>query len=228
MDFKFRLSTFVILLGAIFYFSSAFWVGAETRPPFIIHNVPFTSQAPLGEWSDPRQADGCEEAAIVMAMAWARGGGDIPAEEAKRDIVNISEYEKVIWGFFQDTSIADTARLMRDIYGHSGVMVQDDIGAENIKDALAAGNVVIVPINTQMTGLVKYKNGPPRHTVIAVGYDEQQDKIIMHDPYTGGAYDLQLSSSALNNSLWDYHSGIHLNAGPKRSAMIVVPKMPGY
>ncbi len=223
---KLLLSIPVAFLGIIFYFISAFGVTANLRPAFIVHNVPFTSQAPFGEWSDPRQADGCEEAAMVMAMAWARGGGDIPPEEAKRDILNISEYERVIFNFYQDTSIADTARLMREFYGHTAVTVQDNIDADDIKDALAAGNVVIIPINTRLTGLAKYQNGPTRHTVVAVGYDEQQDKIIMHDPYTGGPYDLQLSSAALNNSLWDYYSGIHLNSGPKRSAMITVPKLP--
>lgn len=215
----------IILTGVVFYFGSVFGVTANLRPQFILHNVPFTSQAPLGEWSDPRQADGCEEAAMVMAMAWARGGNDIPAEEAKRDILNISEYEKVIFGFFQDTSIADTARLLREYYGHNGIAVQNDIDAEDVKDSLAAGNVVIVPINTRLTGLAKYKNGPPRHTVIAVGYDDQQDKIIMHDPYTGGAYDFQLSSSTFNNSLSDYYSGNHAGTGPKRSAMISVSKI---
>lgn len=130
-----------------------------------------------------------------------------------------------LWGFFQDTSIADTARLIREVYGHTGATVQDGIDADSIKNALAAGNVVIIPINTRLTGLERYRNGPPRHTVVAVGYDDQQDKIIMHDPYTGGPYDLQLSSAVLNGALWDYHSGIHLNSGPKRTAMIIVPKM---
>ena len=35
---------------------------------FVLLNVPFTSQAPFGEWSDPRHQDGCEEAAALMAV----------------------------------------------------------------------------------------------------------------------------------------------------------------
>lgn len=133
MTHKLPFYSTIILSGVVFYFIAVYGVTANLRPQFIVHNVPFAKQAPFGEWNDPRQRDGCEEAAMVMAMAWARGGNEIPPEEAKRDIINISEYERVMFGFFQDTSIADTARLMREVYNHQGVTVQDNIDAEQNK-----------------------------------------------------------------------------------------------
>ncbi len=38
----------------------------------VTQSVPFTVQAPLGDWTDARQQDGCEEASVLMAMAWVR------------------------------------------------------------------------------------------------------------------------------------------------------------
>ncbi len=57
---------------------------ANLRQEWTVYNVPYVSQVPTGEWNDPRQIDGCEEAVMAMAIAWARGGADIPAEEARR------------------------------------------------------------------------------------------------------------------------------------------------
>ena len=37
------------------------------RQPTLIPDVPFTPQAPLGNWEDERQQAGCEEAAALMA-----------------------------------------------------------------------------------------------------------------------------------------------------------------
>lgn len=193
---------------------------AENRPQSTMLNVPYTSQAPFGEWWDPRQADGCEEAALVMAMTWLRGG-TIPLEEAKRDIVNLSEYERVRFGFYQDTSILSTADLLKEFYGHKNYVVQYGITAEDIKNELAGGRLVIIPLNTQQLGASLYRNGPIRHTVVAVGYDDQTDTITVHDPYFGGAY-VKLSSSSINTALWDYYSGNHLPLPPKMSAMLVV------
>lgn len=79
-------------------------LNANDRPGSVINNVPFAMQAPFGNWLDPRQADGCEESALIMAMRWIRGSTP-SKEEIERDIINISEYERVIFGFYQDTWI---------------------------------------------------------------------------------------------------------------------------
>ena len=41
----------------------------------VYYDVPFTSQAPLAEWDDPLQQDGCEEASSLMAASWAKWAG---------------------------------------------------------------------------------------------------------------------------------------------------------
>src|SRR3989344_6679608 len=53
----------------------------------VLLTVPFAAQAPFGEWSDPRQQDGCEEASTIMAMHWVRGDMSLTLEEAKKEIL---------------------------------------------------------------------------------------------------------------------------------------------
>ncbi|MDQ3018740.1 MAG: C39 family peptidase, partial [bacterium] len=152
-------------------------------------------------------------------------GNNVPPEEARRDIINMSEYERAMFGFYQDTSIDDTAMVLRDLYRNIAMIdVKKNISAEDIKNELAAGKLAIIPLNTRLTRHPLYRQGPIRHTVVAVGYDDQTDEIIIHDPYYSAGKYLRLSSAAVNRALWDYNSGIHLPNGPKRSAMIVVSR----
>ncbi len=193
------------------------------RPQSVYLNVPFAMQVPTGEWNDPRQKDGCEEASSIMAMAWVRGGS-VPAEEVRRDIINMSEYENVLYGFFEDTSAQDTATLIRNYYQHTGVTVTTDITTEHIKTAIANNHPVIIPINTRFLHHPLYRNGPIRHTVIVVGYDEALGEIVIHDPlYKNGAY-VHVSETQLDTALWNYDSGVHLPLPEHKTAMIEIWK----
>lgn len=206
-----------------------FPVTAQGRPQSVILNVPYVMQAPFGNWNDRRQQYGCEEAAIVMAMAWVRSATNSPTdtifkEEALRDIINMSEYEKVIYGFFEDTNAQDTARLIKDIYQHQNVEVKENISSETIKQELANNRVVIIPLNTRETGMSVYSNGPIRHTVIAVGYDDKNDEIIVHDPiFSGGEY-LWIPSERLDKALWNYTSGNLIPLPARTTALISIGK----
>jgi uncharacterized protein YvpB len=197
---------------------------AQSRPQSVHMNVPFTLQAPLQEWSDPRQADGCEEASIAMAMAWARGGATVPAEEFKRDIINMSEYERVIFGFYQDTSAQDTARVLKEFYQYHDVFIKEHISSEDIKQELANNRVVIIPLNVRQTGLAIYKYGPIRHTILAVGYDDTTNEIIVHDPYYSKAQNMRIPAAALDKALWNYTSGVHKPLPARTTALISVGK----
>lgn len=199
-----------------------FSINAQGRPQSTILGVAYASQLPFGERNDPRQADGCEEASMVMAMAWVNGGS-VPADEIKRDIVNISEYERMIFGFFEDTSAQDTARVMREFYRYDNVVVKENITTEDIKQELAANRLVILPINTRMTGLAMYAGGPVRHTVVVVGYDDKNDELIIHDPLYNNIQNYPVPASAIGKALSNYYSGVRL-AGNSGTALISVGK----
>ena len=198
---------------------------AFSRPQSLHNNVPFTLQAPLRDWSDPRQMDGCEEASIAMAMAWARGDNPyVPEEEFLRDIVNMSEYERVIFGFYQDTSAQDTARVMKEFYRHDNLFVLEHVTSDDIKLELANNRLVIIPLNVRLTGMPIYHNGPIRHTILAIGYDDTTNEIIIHDPYYASAKNLRIPAAALDKALWNYSSGVHKPLPDRTTALISVGK----
>ena len=79
------------------------------KPEFVLHDVPFVAQAPTGAWSDPRQQDGCEEAASYMAVLWARG--ELPPETLAKKVealLEISDWESQNYDEYHDTSALDT------------------------------------------------------------------------------------------------------------------------
>src|SRR3989344_4812592 len=73
----------------------------QVRKSFVLLNMPFTSQAPNGEWSDPRHQDGCEEAAALMAAEWSKCNSNcnrIEKNYAAREIEKIWEWEVENYG----------------------------------------------------------------------------------------------------------------------------------
>ena len=187
-------------------------------------SVPYASQIPLGNWRDPRQADGCEEASILMAMAWVNGAKDnasIPADEVERNIINISEYERVALGFYQDTSAQDTAKIMREYFQYYDIGLLENIGVEDIKLELAANRIVIIPINVHATGLPMYRGGPVRHTIVVVGYDDKNDELIIHDPLYKNIQNFWVPASAIGKGLSNYRSGVHLSGNTGTSLISI-------
>lgn len=187
-----------------------FSISAQSRPQSTLLNVPYASQVPLGNWNDPRQQDGCEEASIAMALAWVNSATYLMPEEVERDIIRTSEYERAMWGFFQDTNAQDTAKLLTDYYLYEDVIVKENITAEDIKMELASNRVVLITLNTRATGLPIYRTGPVRHTIVVTGYDDSTDKLVIHDPLYREIQNYWISSSAINKALRNYDSGNHL------------------
>ncbi len=213
-----RICTIITVI-VLSYYVSAPTGGAITTalPQTTLLNVPYASQAPLGEWSDPRQRDGCEEASIKMAMLWV-WGQNAPADEIRRDIINMSEYEKVMYGAFEDTSAGDTANLMQTFYRYPKVFVTYNISLLDVKIQIAAGNLVLLPVNASKL----YYNGPVRHTLVVTGFDDQTGEIIVHDSLKGA--NLRFKENILSQALGDYRTGVHLPLGERQTAMIVVSK----
>ena len=86
----------------------------------VLYDIPFTPQAPLAQWDDPRQEDGCEEASVLMAVYWLRGQGLTPLT-ARREIIAAAEYQKKEYGTF------------KDIVGYLKMVVLDGQGANIVE-----------------------------------------------------------------------------------------------
>src|SRR4030042_5130713 len=148
----------------------------------ILFAVPFTSQAPFGEWKEPAQHDGCEEASALMVVKWARGE-PLTREGAKSEIIAASNYENNQIGEFRDTSIEDTAEIIiKGYFQYSGVEVKNIVSPADIVRELENGNLVIVPANGRALGNPNYTApGPEKHMLVIRGYDYAQKEFITND-----------------------------------------------
>lgn len=193
-------------------------------PKNIKQKVSFSPQAPFGEWSDERQEDGCEEASIAMAYYWKQGKS-LTREQALAEIFALSSYEKKAYGYYNDTSAEDTAKLFRDYYKIDGVSALGDASADSIKRELLAGNLVITPMNGQELHNPYYTApGPPRHMILIIGYDDVKQEFITNDPGTRRGEGYRYPYQVFVNAIHDYPSGKNVPGVNGKRMMIVIKK----
>ncbi|TSC56103.1 MAG: Uncharacterized protein G01um101418_470 [Parcubacteria group bacterium Gr01-1014_18] len=183
---------------------------AETSPAkkMILHSVPFAVQAPFGLWSEPVFQSGCEEASIMMAMAWASGKGKITPEESQRDIWNMSEFEKKNYGFYLDSSTQDTVMWAKAYFDYQEIYWMGGVSIQDIIDELYKGNLVATALNGQILDNPYYNPpGPLEHMLVIIGYDPERDEFITNDPGTKRGANFRYQSDVLFRAIQDYPSG---------------------
>ena len=196
---------------------------APTLLASIVLNVSFFAQAPFGEWDNPIFQDGCEEASVIMAMHWVNDTA-VSKEQAKQEIIALSEFEDRTYGHAADRSAADTSLLFKDYYNFLNFKTQADISSREIKSALLAGNLVITPVNGRILKNPYYTPpGPEHHMIVIIGYDSKTDEFITNDIGTRHGEKFHYSASRLEDSLQDYPTGDHLPVIPGNTAMIPPP-----
>lgn len=193
--------------------------GAQTLPEKVLIEVPFTTQAPLGDWSEPF-ADACEEASILMAYSWAK---KIPldAAYAKREILAQVNFENANFGYNRDTAIEETAKILLLHYKYPNVEVVYDISIGDIKRELARGNIVIVPAAGKLLNNPKFITSPNYHMLVVRGYDDARGKFITNEPGTLAGDGYLYGYDTLENAIHDWPGpNEDILRGPK--GMIVV------
>lgn len=201
----------------------------ETKPveaKLAVIKLPFTTQAPLGEWNDDRQQNGCEEAVSVMAMAWVRGETAITKEQARQEILAIADYEIREFGNDTDTSAEDTAaRIFKGYWQYDKVYVSYTVDQTAIINELKKGRLVILPVNGQDLKNPNFKGlGPTTHMLIVKGYDQATDEFITNDPGTRKGEGYRYDAQVLLDAVVNYPTGDHLPQDRSLKAMIAIEK----
>jgi hypothetical protein len=194
-----------------------------TEIEIIILDVPFTSQAPLAEWNDPRQQDGCEEAAALMAVRWARGQ-TLTRQEAKEEILAASKYEQEMYGEYRDASATDTAeRIIKGYFGYEDYEVKKITSAKDIITELRQGRVTIVPMHGQKLKNPFYTQpGPERHMLVICGYDFITKEFITNDNGTRKGEKYRYPEDIFYEAIRDYPTGYHVPIEQVNKVMIIV------
>lgn len=188
--------------------------------------VPFTSQAPLREWSDKRQQDGCEEATSLMAVLWARGVVSLTPERAKKEILSAYEYEVSHFGNGLDTNAQDTTtKILSGYFAFPTARVQYRVTIEDIIQEIMKGNIVVTPMNGQALHNPFFTPpGPERHMVLIRGYDAKAHEFITNDPGTIHGEGYRYSETLFFNAIREYESGDHAPVLGTKKTMIVVTR----
>jgi hypothetical protein len=189
----------------------------------VLLDVPFTSQAPFGEWSDKRQQDGCEETSVLMAVSWARGE-KLSRASAKKEILAVAEYEKNKYDSFVDTNSKDTVkRIIKGYFNYEKAKAVENITINDIKIELYKGNLVLVPCNGRKLGNPNYTPpGPERHMLVIRGYDPVKKEFITNDAGTRKGEKYRYKEDVLYKAIEDYPTGDHEPIKEEKKSMIVV------
>lgn len=200
-------------------------IPAPTEITSILQDVPFTSQAPFGDWNDQRQQDGCEEASVLMAMKWINGN-PLSNEEALQEIHAIAAFELETYGSYRDTNAEDTAsRLINEYYGYEYYEVLHDATRDSIINALMQDSIVLAPMDGQALQNPNFTPpGPEYHMLLIRGYDAETDEFITNDPGTRHGEKYRYAASVLYDAIRDYPTGDHLPISGRNKAIIVIKK----
>ena len=169
--------------------------------------VPFLSQAPTGNW-DPVHEEACEEASAIMVNAYYRGRTDkFAPEEGDKAILAMIDFEKKLLGKFEDTTAAETARLIREYYGYKNVLVRPLAKADDIRAALANGHPVIMPAAGKLLGNPFFSNGGPLYHMLVVKGYLANGLFITNDPGTKRGADYVYDPKILLAAAHDWNGG---------------------
>jgi hypothetical protein len=191
---------------------------SSTLPKEINLAVPFLSQAPKMDWSYPYQ-EACEEASAIMVDAFYRGQKSFTPDAGDKAILGLVEYEKNLFGYYEDTTAEETAKLIREYFGYKNVLVEPLESMDEVKEMVAKGRPVILPASGKDLGNPNFRNGgPPYHMLVVKGYTAD-GTWITNDPGTRRGADYIYANDVLWNAVHDWNGG-NVRQGAKY--MIVV------
>lgn len=158
--------------------------------------VPFTPQAPTGNWDTIHNED-CEEASAVMANAYFNGPHTpkLDTQYVEGQLTKLTDWEMKTFGYNLDITSEETVEMIKANYGLNAKMVTD-FSEASIKKELAQDHLVLIPVNGQMIGNPNYKQpGPKYHVLVIRGYTATS--IITNDPGTRNGLNYAYSYSTL-------------------------------
>lgn len=188
--------------------------------------VPFTSQAPFGEWKDERQQDGCEEASAAMAMAWVGGEKNISKDNWKLRILILSNFENKKYGEYRDVALQDMVNwLFNDYFHYEKADVKAVGSAADILSELEKGRVVLIPANGRALKNPNFTApGPERHMLLIKGYDYKTKEFITNDSGTRRGENYRYPQKTVFEAIRPYKTGNKLPFPKLNRQMIVVWK----
>lgn len=180
-------------------------------------DIPFTSQAPFGNW-DAAHEEYCEEASLLMANRFLNNQPITGPADADAAMNAIAAWEVERFGYFESTTAEETAIIAREYLGLEAEVMPFNFVI--IHEALINGRVVIIPAAGRELGNPFFTApGPIYHMLVIKGWTE--DYIITNDPGTKRGADYVYDPEVLQNAVGDYN---HNDPSNGEKLMVVVGK----
>lgn len=168
-------------------------------------NVPFTSQAPSGDWSEPWQ-NACEETSIYMVSSFY-ANNPIKRDEAVLKIKAILKVKNDKIKVSKDESLATISQLIVDLDLPWTIKLVSDPTKDILKNELAAGRPIIVPVYAPDLKNPHYDAfSPDYHVFVLTGYDDTDGVFIVNDPGTKNGEGLRFPYDTLVAAIHDLDS----------------------
>jgi hypothetical protein len=166
--------------------------------------VPFTSQAPHANWDDPYQ-EACEEASLIMAYDYTQGVKSYTKKQADKKILDLIQYEEEI-GYTQDINIQELQTIAKDYYQVDSLILEgDSINSHTFIKFLSQGAPIIIPASGKSLNNPNFSGeGPAYHMLVIIGYNQNTQTFITHDPGTRNGANYEYSFQTILNSIHDW------------------------
>ena len=185
-------------------------------PEKFLLDVPFQSQAPFGDWSQPYQ-DGCEEASIIMVKRFLENKS-LSKEEMKSEIDASVAWQEKNWGGHNDLDAERTTELANKYFDLSGYILRN-YDLDLLKKYISSGTPIIAPTAGRELGNPNFTGaGPEYHMLVIVGYNDSQGVFITNDPGTRKG----------ENYIYKYQTLLDAISGPnvnKEKAVIILSSL---
>lgn len=179
--------------------------------------VPFTAQAPTGNWAQPWQ-DACEEASVLMVDYYFQNK-DLPAKaEVEKILLGMVQWQEDNWGGHHNLPMAQLAKFVELNYPYRTEIVAD-LNVDKIKRYLDQGLPVIVPADGHQLENPFFSNdGPDYHMLVIKGY--VGDNFITNDPGTRRGRDFVYSNTNLMAAIHNWDDVQSQTVGPKTALVL--------
>lgn len=173
-------------------------------------DVPFTSQAPAGNWSEPWK-NACEETSLYMVSSFY-AGDIIKQATVIKHIKEIVAAKNKEFNVSADESLEKISELIKllGLPWQTEIVINPSI--DDIKQQLAKNQPIIAPVFGP--ALKNAVDGPDYHVMVITGYDDKKNEFIVNDPAMKNGKGVRFDYSLFMNAIHDLNS-VNYRAGQK-------------
>jgi hypothetical protein len=165
--------------------------------------VPFITQAPYGNWSQPWQ-DACEETSVAIVNAYYENNNLNNKATAKKAIEGVLNIKERFYGKSHSEKITQVAELINKFLPWESTLIENPT-LEQVKEQLDKNQPILLPAYGKALHNPYFKNGgPDYHLLVISGYDNEKQEFITQEPGTRYGLDFRYKYDTILDANHDF------------------------